>query len=129
RRLAQDIRAMMERTPGIADVQVGRDEGRPELAIRGDRPKTALAGMPVQNVATTIQTNVQGTTAAQFRERGNEYPVVVRLKESDREEVSDVGDVLLSTPSGQVIPAKNVMQIGRDTGPVQIQRKNQERIV
>ncbi len=128
RRLAQDLRAMMERTPGIADVQVGRDEGRPELAIRVDRPKAAMLGMTVQNVATTIQTNVQGTTAAQFRERGNEYPVVVRLKESDREEVSDVGDVLISTPSGQVIPAKNVMRITRETGPVQIQRKNMERI-
>ena len=128
RRLAQDIRAMMERTPGIADVQVGRDEGRPELAIRVDRPKAAMLGMTVQNVATTIQTNVQGTTAAQFRERGNEYPVVVRLKESDREEVADVGDVLISTPSGQVIPAKNVMRITRETGPVQIQRKNMERI-
>jgi HAE1 family hydrophobic/amphiphilic exporter-1 len=128
RRLAQDIRAMMERTPGIADVQVGRDEGRPELAIRVDRPKAAMLGMTVQNVATTIQTNVQGTTAAQFRERGNEYPVVVRLKESDREEVSDVGDVLISTPSGQVIPAKNVMRVTRETGPVQIQRKNMERI-
>ena len=128
RRLAQDLRAMMERTDGIADVQVGRDEGRPELAIRVDRPKAAMLGMTVQNVATTIQTNVQGTTAAQFRERGNEYPVVVRLKESDREEVSDVGDVLISTPSGQVIPAKNVMRISRETGPVQIQRKNMERI-
>jgi hydrophobic/amphiphilic exporter-1 (mainly G- bacteria), HAE1 family len=128
RRLAQDVRAMMETTPGIADVQVGRDEGRPELAIRVDRPKAAMLGMTVQSVATTIQTNVQGVTAAQFRERGNEYPVVVRLKEADRQEVSDVGDVLLSTPTGQVIPAKNVMQIGRETGPVQIQRKNMERI-
>jgi hydrophobic/amphiphilic exporter-1 (mainly G- bacteria), HAE1 family len=128
RRLAQDARAMMEQTPGIADVQVAREEGRPELAIRVDRPKAAMLGMTVQSVATTIQTNVQGTTAAQFRERGNEYPVVVRLKESDREEVADVGDVLLSTPSGQVIPAKNVMQITRETGPVQIQRKNMERI-
>jgi HAE1 family hydrophobic/amphiphilic exporter-1 len=128
RRLAQDVRAMMEGTPGIADVQVGRDEGRPELAIRVDRPKAAMLGMTVQSVATTIQTNVQGTTAAQFRERGNEYPVVVRLKESDREEVADVGDVLIITPSGQVIPAKNVMQISRETGPVQIQRKNMERI-
>ena len=128
RRLAQDLRAMMEDTPGIADVQVGRDEGRPELAIRVDRPKAAMLGMTVQNVATTIQTNVQGTTAAQFRERGNEYPVVVRLKESDREEVADVGDVLINTPSGQVIPAKNVMRITRETGPVQIQRKNMERI-
>ena len=99
RRVAQDARGVMEDTPGIADVQVGREEGRPEIAVRVDRPKAAMLGMSVGSVATTIQTNVAGTAAAQFRERGNEYPVVVRLREADREEISDVGDVLLSTPS------------------------------
>jgi hydrophobic/amphiphilic exporter-1 (mainly G- bacteria), HAE1 family len=128
RRIAQDARNMMEDTPGIADVQVGRDEGRPEIAVRIDKPKAAMLGLTVAGVANTIQTNVAGTTAAQFRERGNEYPVVVRLREADREQISDVGDVLLSTPSGQVVPAKNVMMINREAGPVQIQRKNMERI-
>lgn len=129
RRIAQEARTMMEGTPGIADVQIGRDEGRPEMAIRVDRPKAAMLGLTVAAVATTIQTNVAGTTAAQFRDRGNEYPVVVQLREADREGVADVGDVLLSTPSGQVVPARNVMAVNRESGPVQIQRKNMERIV
>ena len=128
RRIAQDARTMMEQTPGIADVSVSREEGRPEIAVRVDRPKAAMLGLTPQAVATTIQTNVAGTTAAQYRERGNEYPVVVRLREADREQISDVGDVLLSTPGGQVVPAKNVMMVNREAGPVQIQRKNMERI-
>ena len=128
RRVAQDARDMMEDTPGIADVSLSREEGRPEIAIRVDRPKAAMLGMSVQSVATTIQTNVAGTTAAQFRERGNEYPVVVRLREADREEIADVGDVLLSTPAGQVVPARNILAVTREAGPTQIQRKNMERI-
>ena len=119
---------MMEDTPGIADVNVGREEGRPEIAVRVDRPKAAMLGMSVASVANTIQTNVAGTTAAQFRERGNEYPVVVQLRQEDREAIGDVGDVLLSTPTGQVVPAKNVLLLNREAGPVQIQRKNMERM-
>jgi HAE1 family hydrophobic/amphiphilic exporter-1 len=114
RRLAQDARVMMEDTPGIADVNVGREEGRPEIAVRVDRPKAAMLGMSVASVANTIQTNVAGTTAAQFRERGNEYPVVVQLRQEDREAIGDVGDVLLSTPTGQVVPAKNVLLLNRE---------------
>ena len=106
----------------------GRDEGRPELAVRVDRDKAAMLGMTVTGVANTIRTNVAGTQAAMFREAGNEYPIVVRLREEDRDEISSVGDVLLSTPSGRVLPAKNVMVVDRDTGPTQIDRKNQERI-
>jgi HAE1 family hydrophobic/amphiphilic exporter-1 len=128
RRVAVDAQQLMESTPGLADVRIGREEGRPEISVRVDRPKAATLGLTVSGVATTIQTNVAGTTAAQFRQRGNEYPIVVQLRQSDREGVSDVGDVLLSTPAGQVIPAKNVMITTRDSGPVQIDRKNMERI-
>jgi len=128
RRVANDARDMMEKIDGLADISLSREDGRPEIAIRVDRPKAAMLGMSVQSVASTIQTNVAGTTAAQFRERGNEYPVVVRLRQADREEISDVGDVLVSTPTGQVVPAKNVLAVSREAGPTQIQRKNMERI-
>ena len=128
KRIAQEARDVMEATPGIADVQLGQDAGRPEIAIRVDRAKAAILGMTPQSVATTIQTNVAGTTAAQYRERGNEYPIVVRLREADREGIPDIGDVLVSTPNGQVVPARNLLNVGREIGPVQIDRKNMERM-
>ena len=126
--IAQDLKALLDSTPGIADSRLQREEGRPELAVRVDRDKAALLGLTVTGVANTIRTNVAGTQAALFRDAGNEYPIIVRLREEDREEVSEVGDVLLNTPSGQVLPAKNVMVIDRGTGPVSIERKNQERV-
>ena len=127
-RIAREARAVMAETPGIADVRVGRDEGRPEIAIRVDRPKAAMLGMSVQSVANTIQTNVQGTQAAFYRERGYEYPIVVRLREEDRRAIADIGDVLVSTPNGQVVPARNLLVVDRESGPVQVDRKNMERI-
>lgn len=127
-RLAGDVKTLMDSTPGVADSRMQREEGRPELSVRVDRDKAALLGMTVTGVANTIRTNVAGTQAALFREAGNEYPIVVRLREEDRGEVTSVGDVLLSTPNGQVLPAKNVMVMDRDTGPVSVERKNQERI-
>jgi len=128
KRIAQDVKTLLDSTPGVADSRLQREEGRPELSVRVDRDKAALLGMTVTGVANTIRTNVAGTQAAMFREFGNEYPIIVRLREEDREEVSSVGDVLLSTPAGQVLPAKNVMIIDRETGPVSVERKNQERI-
>ncbi len=129
KRIQQQAIALVQDTPGIADVRVGQDDARPELAIHVDRPKAAMLGLTVNGVAQTIQTNVAGTTAAQFRQRGNEYPIVVRLREEDREQIQDIGDVLVNTPSGQVVPARNLLAVNRETGPVQIDRKNMERIV
>jgi hydrophobic/amphiphilic exporter-1 (mainly G- bacteria), HAE1 family len=129
RRLAQGAKTLMDATPGIADARVGRDEGRPELAVRVDRPKAALLGLTVTSIANTIRTNVAGTQAAMYREKGNEYPIIVRLREEERQQVGDVSDVLVSNATGQVLPAKNLMSVESETGPVQIERKNQQRIV
>ncbi len=129
RQVSEEVKSVLDSTPGIADSRFGQDVGRPELAVRVDRDKAALLGMTVTGVANTIQTNIQGTQAAYYRQAGNEYPIVVRLRQEDRSEVSNVGDVLLSTPQGKVLPAKNVMVMDRSTGPTQINRKNQERLM
>lgn len=128
RRLALEARELMRSTPGIADVRLGREEGRPELAVRVDRDKAAALGLTVSGVANTIRTNVAGTQAAYYRERGMEYPIIVRLREEDRSRVVDVDSLLVSTPSGQVVQAKNLMRVEPESGPVEIERKNQERI-
>jgi HAE1 family hydrophobic/amphiphilic exporter-1 len=128
RALAIRAKAMMDETPGIKGARIGREEGRPELAVRVDRPKAALLGLRQSDVANTLRTNVAGTTAAQFRERGFEYPIVVRLREEDRNRVEDVDQVMLSVGQGQVLQAKNLLDVRTQKGPVQIERRNQERI-
>ena len=128
RRVALDVLEVLKDTPGIANPQIGREEGRPEMAIRVDRPKAALLGLTVSSVASTIRTNISGTQAAFFRERGKEFPIIVRLRQEDRERVDSVNDVLISTPGGLVLPAKNLLDLRPQTGPTQIDRKNQQRI-
>ncbi|HKV99263.1 MAG TPA: efflux RND transporter permease subunit [Vicinamibacterales bacterium] len=127
-RISRDVLGILKDTDGVANPQVGRDDGRPELAIRVDRPKAALLGLSVSGVASTIRTNIAGTQAAFFRERGKEFPIVVRLREQDRERSESVNDVLISTPQGLVLPAKNLLDLSPQTGPTQIERKNQQRI-
>ncbi len=96
RKLALEVQDLLQTTPGIADPRLARDEARPELAVQIDRPKAALFGLNTTQVANTIRTNVAGTTAAQFRQGGYEYPIIVRLKQEDREQVSDVNDVMVT---------------------------------
>ena len=41
-----------------------------------------------------------------FRERGKEFPIIVRLREEDRDRVESVNDVLISTPRRLVLQAQ-----------------------
>lgn len=128
-RLVRESEALLRTVPGIADVRKAREDGRPELAVRVDRDKAAIFGLSVTAVADTLRTNVAGTQAAFYRERGQEYPIVVRLRQEDRERIADVGDVLLSAPGDRVVPARSLLTIEPENSPVEIERKNQERIV
>ncbi len=129
RRVSERAMGVMNSTDGIADAEMGTEQSRPELAIDVDRSKAALLGLRVSEVAAALRTSVAGTEAAFYRERGDEYPIVVRLREDDRLRTADINDMPLSTPSGLVIPARNLITVRPDSGPEQIERKNQERIV
>ena len=130
REISQAAKDLMDKIPeAVRNARIGREEGRPELAIEVDRPKAALLGLSVTNVANSIRTSVGGTQAAFFRQHGNEYPIIVRLREEDRERVEDINDVLINAPPGQVLQAKNLMTLRNQSGPTEIQRKNQERIL
>ncbi len=127
--VAQAVKDLLDTVPGVADARLGRDEARPELAVRIDRDKAALFGLTATSVANTIRTNVAGTQAALFRESGYEYPIIVRLPEQERQGIADVEDVLVSTPQGMVLPVKNLLTVEGALGPTSIERKNQQRIV
>jgi hydrophobic/amphiphilic exporter-1 (mainly G- bacteria), HAE1 family len=128
-RIAVAAKGVMDRVPEVRNARVGRDDGRPELALQIDRPKAAILGLSVNSIASSIRTSVGGTQAAFFRQGGNEYPIVVRLREEDRQRVEDINDILVSTPQGQVLQAKNLLALRNQSGPTEIQRKNQERIL
>jgi HAE1 family hydrophobic/amphiphilic exporter-1 len=128
RRLSSDAKLLMEQTPGLADVRLAKDDARPELALRVDRDKAAILGLTVNQVATTVRTNIAGTQAAFYRERGREYPIVVRLRAEDRQRIDNVNDVLVSTPNGRLVQAKSLMRVDNERGPVEIERKNLERV-
>jgi HAE1 family hydrophobic/amphiphilic exporter-1 len=129
RDISQAAKDVMDRVPEVRNARISREEGRPELAVDVDRPKAALLGLTVTNVADSIRTSVAGTQAAFFREHGNEYPIVVRLRQADRERIEDINEIRINAPTGQVLQAKNLMTLQNQSGPTEIQRKNQERIL
>lgn len=129
RDLADKVKKIMESIPGTADVRVSREEGKPESRIVVDREKAARYGLTVSDVAYAVKTAVQGAIAGRYREAGKEYNIRVRLPEESRGSLEDVMDVLIPTPSGNPIPLAAVARIDVVSGPVEIERKGQQRIV
>jgi HAE1 family hydrophobic/amphiphilic exporter-1 len=127
--LAEEVQRTMMRIPGIVEAQVSRQPGLPEMVVKIDRLKSASLGMTVESVADTLETAVGGRRASFYREEGDEYDIVIRLREEDRLAASQIGDIPIRTPSGELITADQVVRLQRMEGPTQIDRIDQERIV
>ena len=122
--MARAAKELLDGVPGIADARLNRDDARPEFAVRIDRAKAALFGLTGTSVANTIATNVAGTQAAMFREGGNEYPIVVRLRENERQAGNRRRRCSREHGAGSGAAAKNLMNVESAVGPVSVERKN-----
>jgi HAE1 family hydrophobic/amphiphilic exporter-1 len=115
--------------PGITDTQISRREGMPEMLLTVDRAKAASLGINASDIATTLETVVGGNRASQFREEGQEYDILVRLSEQQRDDIGQLRNVTVLTTSGQAVPIGDLVKMRRREGPVSIERQDQERLV
>ncbi|MDZ7772758.1 MAG: efflux RND transporter permease subunit [Balneolaceae bacterium] len=127
-RISQQIRLLMEEIPEVSGVRIDRREGRPEQNLIFDREKIADLGLSVNDVARVIQTNIGGSRAGVYRMAGDEYPINVRLQPQDRLSATDLENISIRTPDGQVLPVSAVVTQEMGRGPTAISRINSQRV-
>ena len=126
--LTRQVIAAIETLPGVVDVKASREQGDPEIQLVIDRERAALYGLSPYQVGSALRTQFDGTVATQYRLRGKEYDVLLRLKPSQRNDVSGILNTVVNGPMGAV-PLKNVVQQRTGVSPLTIEHKNTERIV
>lgn len=127
--VSEKVKEILESTKGIRDVSVSREKAMPEYSIKIDRLKAASLGIPIQTIADTINSCFAGKTSTVYREAGHEYDIFVRLQPEDRKNITDLEGIEVRSPSGVKIPLKNFVKIEKTLGAVDIERKDQTRLV
>lgn len=126
--LANQVKAMVEKIPGVTDAQLSRKSGSPEEVIRVDRAKAADMGLSISQIASMLQTMVGGSPVSNYREGGEEYRILVKLKDVEHHSLKDLLDLTLTNSRGNPVVLRNVVSVLPRRGPVQITRKDQERV-
>ena len=127
--LAQKVGKIVEGVPGVTDTQVSRDTGAPERLIAVDRAKAEAMKISVEQVADMLQTVISGTRAGNYREGGDEFAILVKLKEAERRSLRELLDLTVTNAEGQPVVLRNIVSVQQRTGPARVERKDQERIV
>jgi multidrug efflux pump len=120
---------------GIDQLRSDLVTNKPEIVIDIDREKAQREGISSQQVALAVRTALFGLEVSKFRDDKDEYPIMVRLKKDDREQIEKLlslnvvyRDMVMGGALRQV-PITSVANIHYSTTFSQINRKDQERIV
>ena len=132
--VAREVARVMEATEGVTDVTVSRDANYPQFEINVDREKAAAAGLFQRSIAQAVLFSLNSNASISpsvFTDprTGNQYNVVVQLDEPYRQTLEDLGRIFVTTDTGRPIQLASLAEIKTSSGPVEVERKYQQRLI
>jgi len=107
--------------PPLIDVKVDQ----PESQIEIDRDKVAELGLNLQSVAQDLSAAVGGNFVNRFSVAGRSYKVIPQLLRSERLNPSQLNDVYVTGPNGQLIALDSIATIHNSVTPRSLNRFQQ----
>lgn len=127
--LAEEIEAKVAQIPGTREVTNSLGEGQPEFQLRVDREKAASYGLTTTMVASSLKNAVSGQVVTKYKEGGREINVRLQVNKEERKHLDNLLDLPISSPLGMQIPLRDLAEVIEGTGPVNIERESQTRVV
>jgi len=127
--LSRRVEEIMLGVEGVTDARVSRETGSPEELVLVDRRRAADMKLSVSEIANMLQTVLSGTRAGNYREGGDEYAILVKIADAERLDLGELLDLTLTNRDGEPVVLRNVVDVKPWSGPVLIERKDQDRVV
>lgn len=119
----------LETLTGATNITMSRDPSKPELQIKPNREKMALHGMNTYTLANAIRNRIEGPFMRKYREDGNEYDIVIRFDEQDRNSITDIENILVTNQQGESVRVREIADVLEYWVPPNIEHKRRQRII
>ena len=130
KKTAEEIKNLIsDNVEGAAEPDTDISDGLPQLEIKVDRERAYELGLSLSVIGSEINAAVSGITASKFRIKGDEYDIFLILKEEDRNEIPDLKTLYIQNSRGQFIPVSAFASLVKTTGPLDINRLDQTRVI
>ncbi len=123
-RLGEQIERVLQPIPGTRSVYAERVAQGYFTDIRIDRDAIARHGLTVMDVEDVIESAIGGQNITRTIEGRERYPVNVRYERGFRQDLPDLGRILVKTPRGAQIPLTALAEIALAPGPAMIRDEN-----
>lgn len=118
-----------KKIPGLVEVDTNYRLGKPEFQVQFDPAKLQRFGILSVNAGQELRTQMEGTVAGKYREKGQEYDIRVRLIDEQRDLEKYFKETYVPNINGNLINVSNIAEGVETKGPAKISRLNRSRSV
>ncbi|HEV3214759.1 MAG TPA: efflux RND transporter permease subunit [Vicinamibacterales bacterium] len=113
--------------PSLADPKTSVSNSSPEIRVAVDRGRAADLGVRMSTIGTTLRLMVSGDDEiSTYREGIEQYPVKMRVLESQRRDVETIGKLTVASSTGRPVRIDSLARMERGFGPTQLRRNNRQ---
>jgi len=124
--LAREVRASLEKAPGVVDVDWYVEDPQREMRFNIDRLKASMAGVSVADVQQTVELGLRGAGAgiAHLPQEAEDVPLFIRLPLAARASVDALNKLHVVSAAGQAVPLVELGSWEESTREYNIYHKN-----
>ena len=126
---ADELKDKLRREKGLADVDTNLSLRKPELQVEIDRERASDLGVPVQIIASGLQTLVGGQIVSSYKEGTEQYDVWLRADKQFRTHPDSLKLLSVPSPQAGLVQLDSLTRINERQGPSQIYRVDRQRTV
>jgi len=104
-RKAFEIEKLVNSIPGAAGVSASRVQGKPYLNVAVDREAMARYGLNAKDVLDAVEISIGGKNVSTTIEGRERYPIQLRVQRSERDDIDEIGRILVATRPGMAAPS------------------------
>lgn len=124
--LAEQVEWRLSQIDGFSDVKSDAEKGKDEVRISINHERARTYGLTSTSIAQTVSQSVRGVNLRRIRGEQSEIDVILALKNSDRQSITDLQELPIAVGNNQAIKLSSIANFEETKGPGRIFRDNRK---
>lgn len=126
-RLSGRIKDVLAGVPGVADLALEANIGKPQIRIRVNREALARYGLNADDVLTVVRNGIGGEPVSTLLDGVKRFEIAVRLDDADKASLPAIGRIPIRAASGALVQLSQVAEVSEAEGYSFIRREQLQR--
>lgn len=126
-RLSAELKSTLEKVPGVADLALEANKGKPQMVIKVNREAAARLGLNADDILEVVQAGIGGKAVSTLIDGVKRFDIQVWLAPDFRNSVEAIGNIPIRTRAGALVPLSAVATVELDEGYSFVRREQLQR--